>query len=65
VVDRSVDLGNVRPVFRTLRKSSSVFIKDRKQDSGQSAVDLSETVFYRIDVPGAGSKLWSVKVRRR
>ena len=60
----SVNLADVKPVFRTVRKNSSVSIKGAKQESGKSVVKFDSDVTYRIDVPGVGYKYWTVKVRK-
>jgi hypothetical protein len=64
IAGTSVNLADVKPVFRTVRKNSSVSIKGAKQESGKSVVKFDRDVTYRIDVPDAGYKYWTVKVRK-
>jgi hypothetical protein len=64
IAGTSVNLADVKPVFRTVRKNSSVSIKGAKQESGKSVVKFDSDVTYRIDVPGVGYKYWTVKVRK-
>lgn len=64
IAGTSVNLADVRPVFRTVRKNSSVSIKGASQESGISVVKVDRDVTYRIDVPGVGYKYWTVKVRK-
>ncbi len=58
----SVDLKNIKPVFKTVRNSTIVTIKNVKQESGKSVVDFSKDVIYKVEVPGIGNKSWNIKV---
>jgi hypothetical protein len=44
VVDASVSLTDVKPVFKTAREHSLVYIKEVKQESGKSVVTLNRDV---------------------
>lgn len=65
VVDSSVSLAGVKPVFRTASMHSLVYVNNIEQESGKSTVDLNKNIEYKIDVPGTGSKNWTVIVRRK
>jgi hypothetical protein len=64
VADASVNLTDVKPVFKTVKKESLVYIKEVKQENGKSVVKFDEDVIYKIVVPGTGSQYWTVKVRK-
>ena len=65
VVDSTMDLADVKPVFRTAKKNSFVSIDDIKQESGKSKVNFKKNLTYKIDVPGNVPKYWTVKVKRK
>ena len=65
VVDSSMDLADIKPVFRTAMKNSLVFIDNIKQESGKSEVNFNKNLTYKIDVPGKAPKYWIVKVKRK
>ncbi len=60
----SVNLADITPVFKTVKKNSSVSIKGEIQASGKSAVKFDRDVTYRIDVSGMGHRYWTVRVRK-
>jgi hypothetical protein len=64
IADASVRLSDIKPVFKTARKHSFVSIKDVKQESGISIVNFYGDVVYKIDIPGTGSRYWTVKIKK-
>jgi hypothetical protein len=62
VAGESIALAQVKPVFKTSGKNSSFSIGGVIQESGKSVVNLSNDVVYMIDVPGAGTRSWTVHV---
>ena len=64
IADSSVNLSKVRPSYKTVWKNSIVSINGVKQEISKSEVDFSKDVRYKIEVPGAGWKIWTVKVRK-
>ena len=65
VADAAVSLIDIKPVFKTARIKSLVSIKDVKQESGKSRVEIHGDLLYKIDVPGVGSRYWTVKVKKK
>ena len=65
VVENSVDRDKVRPFFRTVRRTSSVLLDGVKQESRKSAVRFNKALYYKIEVPGVGSRYWTVRIRKQ
>ena len=65
VADNSVNLSKIKPIFETLRKNSSVFINNILQESGNSVVDFTNDVTYKIEVHDDGISYWKVEVKRK
>ncbi len=64
VADSTVSLASVKPVFKTAKKNSLVYVNEIKQESGKSAVDFTRNVVYKIELPGHGFRYWTVKVKK-
>jgi hypothetical protein len=62
-VDNLIDLSKVKPIFRTVRQNAVVTINNEKQTSGKSIVDFSKIIVYKVIVPGAGEKNWTIEVK--
>ncbi len=65
VVENLDDRDEVRPTFRTVRRTSFVYVDGVKQESAKSAVKFSNVLRYKINVPGVGSRYWTVKIRKQ
>jgi hypothetical protein len=65
IADSSVNLSKVRPSYKTVRKNSIVSVNGVRQEISKSEVDFSKDVRYKIEVPGAGWKIWIVRVRKK
>jgi hypothetical protein len=63
-VDSSMSLASVKPVFKTAKKNSLVYVNEIKQESGKSTVDFKRNVVYKIELPGQGFRYWTVKVKK-
>jgi len=61
----SVNLKNIRPVFKTVRKNSAVTIKNVVQESCKSVVNFYKNVIYKVDVPHVGIRNWKVKIIKK
>lgn len=61
---KNVNLLKVKPEFKTVRKNSSVYIKNVKQESGKTVVNFKKAVTYKIETPGSDSLLWNVRTRK-
>ena len=61
----SVNLNNIRPVFKTVRKNSIVTIKNVVQESGKSVVSFNKNVIYKVDVPGVGFRNWMITIYKK
>ena len=62
-VNDTIGLAGVRPVFRTVMKNSTVFVRRVRQKSGVTQVDLRRRIRYVVNVPKSGSTIWTVEVR--
>jgi hypothetical protein len=60
----SINLKNIRPSFKTVRKNSIVTVKNIKQISGKSTVDFGKNVDYKIEVRNVGIKNWTVIIKK-
>jgi hypothetical protein len=64
IADSSVNLAEVRPSFKTVRKNSAVTINGVKQATGTSIVDFSKDVQYTVEVPEVGRRFWTISIRK-
>ena len=65
IAEDYVNPEEIKPIFQTARKNSLVYINNILQESGNSIVNFTNSIIYKIEVPGAGVNYWKVFIKRK